>query len=464
MNLIILENILFGKSKNKPFFGIIAFICSIFLIPLQNFFSVGIILFLIITINLFLVISLISSKNGLIPCSRYLFLVAPGFLQLFVYAITSGSVTVAILANDFIDINLIKFVATISTIGAASANLGFCFKPFILTIQTNKFLYSNGVNNIILFLFIMFAIYYGYSLGDSLFETGQYATNTNSTKTVVGVVNVFYFYFLSLFILAKFWVKNNYRVLSYNIYLFIIILIIFYVAIKGVRQDSIGLLLAIFAILFAKKNVQNNNSPYFYVLLLFFISWIGSTITGGLRENFSSESLVSLSNSLPFFLISGGYVVFNMNTASMTIGTLNVIPYKIIEKGYLLGKTYLDWIPRTLPEFILKNRPEGPEFDMHYNGIWFGWGGIHEIAEAYWNFGYIGIVIIPFVISYFLNSFGKSFLRGNLLYATIPVVWLIMMPRWIWYQSFALYKSTITMLIIVFIFNTLLKKQTVNAK
>lgn len=240
----------------------------------------------------------------------------------------------------------------------------------------------------------------------------------------------------------------------------IILTIIIYVAIKGVRQDSIGLLLALFAIVYAKRIVDKNNSPYFYVIILFFISWIGSTITGGLRENFTAESLSSLSSSLPFFLISGGYVVFNMNTASMTIGTLNVIPYKINENGYLFGKSYFDWIPRTLPEFILKNRPEGPEFHMNHNGIWFGWGGIHEVAEAYWNFGYIGVIIVPFIISYLLNSFGKSLMRSSLLLATIPVVWLITMPRWIWYQNFALYKSTITMLIIAFILNKILVNNT----
>jgi len=137
-----------------------------------------------------------------------------------------------------------------------------------------------------------------------------------------------------------------------------------------------------------------------------------------------------------------------MNTASMTIGTLNILPYKLLEKGFLYGQTYLDWIPRTFPDFIYPNRPIGPEFEMKIGDEWFGWGGIHEASEAYWNFGILGIIFIPFFISYLLNSLGKTFLRSNSFLSAIPIVWLIMMPRWIWYQTFALYKSTLTMIVI----------------
>ncbi|HQT58831.1 hypothetical protein [Daejeonella sp.] len=310
--------------------------------------------------------------------------------------------------------------------------------------------------------FILFAVYYGSSLGKSLIEIKQYATNTESTKTVVGVINVFYFYFLALFFVYRFWLYDKFSFVDYKIYMVIILVIVGYIALRGVRQDSIGLVLAVFAISYSRKFVRKDKAMYPFVLLLFFISWVGSTFTGALREDATASSLAGLLTRMPFIMFSKGYIVFNMNTASMTIGTLNVIPYKLIDTGYLYGESFLNWIPRTLPEFLLSNRPEGPEFAMHYNDIWFGWGGIHEVAEEFWNFGYLGVLLLPLTFSYLLNSLGKSFLRSGSFFMAIPVVWLIMMPRWIWYQIFALYKSTITMFIIallLFVLFDVKKKQ-----
>jgi hypothetical protein len=156
-----------------------------------------------------------------------------------------------------------------------------------------------------------------------------------------------------------------------------------------------------------------------------------------------------------FFKTFQGYIALNLDTASMTVGTLNVIPYKIVEKGYLYGSSYLDWIPRTLPSFLYENRPEDLAFQMHYNGDWFGWGGVHEVAEAYWNFGVLGAVLIPLLISLILNLLGNKLINSKSLYSAIPLVWLIMLPRYVWYQSFGFYKSTIVLFFLVFLISSL---------
>ena len=237
-------------------------------------------------------------------------------------------------------------------------------------------------------------------------------------------------------------------------------MVVLYIAIRGVRQDSIGFLLAFYAIIKSKNYILKEKSIYRFVLFLFFISWIGSVITGLLRESLTVENLLTIIQN-PFALftiISSNYVVFNMNTASMTIGTLNILPLKIQDQGYLYGKTFFDWLPRTLPEIIYPNRPIGPEFNMNHNNEWFGWGGIHETSEIYWNFGIIGIIIIPMIISYVINSLGKSLLRSNSALSAIPIVWLIMMPRWSWYQLFALYKSTFVMIILSFFITSITDK------
>ena len=460
-NPVALEKILFGKTHIVTY-GIGAFLMSILLIPVYSYFSALILLILITGINSLIVLSLVKNHHGLIPCSRYLFLIAPGYLQLFVYVVTAGQISVAILANNFITEDIITFVALISTVGAASANMGFILKPLSFTLSFPRKNISKGLTPLFLIFFILFALYYGNSLGKSLLDIKQYATNTEATKTVVGVINVFYFYFLALFFVYRFWLYDKFSFGDYNIYMVIILVIVGFVALRGVRQDSIGLVLAVFAISYARRFIRKDKSMYLFVLVLFFISWVGSTFTGALREDATASSLTGLFTKLPFIMFSKGYIIFNMNTASMTIGTLNVIPYKLIDTGYLYGESFLNWIPRTLPEFLLSNRPEGPEFAMHYNDIWFGWGGIHEVAEVFWNFSYLGVLFLPLIFSYLLNSLGKSFLRSGSFFMAIPVVWLIMMPRWIWYQIFALYKSTLTMFIIallLFVLFDVKKKQ-----
>ena len=301
-------------------------------------------------------------------------------------------------------------------------------------------------------LFALVAIYYARTIGESLLTSKVYASGTEDPNPVrIGTLNVFFFFFFSLFFFYRFWM-TEYTRREKIFYICITLCIITYVALRGVRQDSIGFLLAIFSISYASKLQFKGKPLYYFVFFLFCLSWLGSLFSGLIRSDFTFETLqMVVGNPFVFFFsIRGNYPTVNLDTASMTIGTLNVIPYKIEEQGYLLGKTFIDWLPRTFPQFMLPSRPEDPAYEMHYNGDWFGWGGIHEAAEEYWNFGFIGVIILPFLFSYLINSLGKSFIRSGSFFSAIPIVWLIMMPRWIWYQVFALYKSTFVMCLIIY--------------
>jgi hypothetical protein len=349
---------------------------------------------------------------------------------------------------------IIKTVAVLSTMAGTSSLLGFMCKPIVVFSKTNLNLekYFN-LRNLLFILFILFAIFYAITIGESLFVTGSYGNDEGVDSVLkIGTLNVFYFYFISIFfIIVSMEIKLS--KFSSKLYSTIFYFVIFYIAIRGVRQDSLGVILALIVLTYLIN--KKSTIVHFKIMILFFFSWFASVFTGIIRANFSLSTILSspIQLFISLFKQVNDYLVLNLDTASMTIGTLNVIPYKINEKGYLLGSSYLQWLPRTLPSFIYPERPEDISFQMHYNGEWFGWGGIHEVGEAFWNFGAIGVLLVPFIFSYIMNSFGKSFLKSKSLYTAIPIVWIIMMPRYIWYQGFAFYKSTITVFLIIYFLN-----------
>ena len=454
-----LEFILLGNSKNT-YRAFIPLLFSIVFGLISN--SVHPLLFVaLILISNYLSVRLLIKYNlGLIPCSLFLFVVSPGVIQSVIWHLSGGGISVALLGNDYLNSQTVNFVGVISTISGASSVAGFLIMPSILKLKYSK-INNNDISILISFVcFIICGILYARSTGESIISTGGYISDSQESKsTSIGTLNVFFFFFFSYFFIFKYWIGNITKYELY-FYFFATSLVVLYIAIRGVRQDSIGFLLAFYAIIKSKKYITKEKSIYKFVLFLFFISWIGSVITGLLRESLTIENLLSiiLNPFALFTIISSNYVIFNMNTASMTIGTLNVLPLKIQDQGYLYGKTFIDWLPRTLPEIIYPNRPLGPEFSMNHNNEWFGWGGIHETSEIYWNFGIIGIIFIPMIISYIINSMGKSFLRSTSPFSAIPIVWLIMMPRWSWYQLFALYKSTFVMIILgIFVISILNK-------
>jgi hypothetical protein len=446
-----LEIILLGTSKNK-YESFIPLLISILVGVISNFVNPIVFVFLILFANYLSVRLLIKYKLGLLPCSLFLFIVSPGVIQTVIWYLSQGNISVALLGNDYLNTKTVNFVGIISTISGASSVTGFLLMPAIFKLNFSK-INKNDFSILISFvLFMICGILYARSTGESIISTGGYISDSQESKsTSIGTLNVFFFFFFSYFFIFKFWLG---KITKYELYFYLTttIIVVLYIAMRGVRQDSIGFLLALYAIIKSKKYITNEKGVYKFVLTLFFISWIGSVVTGLLRESLTFENLLTIAQN-PFALftiISSNYVVFNMNTASMTIGTLNVLPLKIQDQGYLYGKTFLDWLPRTLPEIIYPDRPIGPEYSMNHNNEWFGWGGIHETSEIYWNFGIIGIIFIPMIISYLINSVGKSFLRSNSPFSAIPIVWLIMMPRWSWYQLFALYKSTFVMIILSF--------------
>lgn len=398
-----------------------------------------------------------KSSLGLIPNLRFFLLVSPAFLQCIFWYFSNDSIRVALLANSYINDDIIRFSATISLVAASSSMIGFTLKPFNINIKSYNLTKIYNLNYIYLILFFLFTFLYTSSVGYSLIEVNSYGTQSKNTNINIGTLNVFMFFFLCLY-----YITINIKLSKFTprkIISFFVILSLFNLALRGIRQDPFGLLITLFLLNYLYEYKKFNNiNKHFLVMKLLILFWIFSVFTGAVRNDFSLNVftiLISFFNL--FFKFNDGYLIFNLDTASMVIGTLNVIPYKLSETGYLLGQSYLDWLPRTLPSILHSNRPLSLAYEMKYNSTWFGWGGIHEVAESYYNFGLLGVVILPFFISYLLKSLGKSFIKSYSLYTAIPVVWLIMMPRYIWYQTFALYKSTLTIILLIYIISFTIK-------
>lgn len=112
---------------------------------------------------------------------------------------------------------------------------------------------------------------------------------------------------------------------------------------------------------------------------------------------------------------------------------------KMISAGneFILGQSYFDFFPRTLPEFIYADRPSPLSADVTLQG------GIHEIAEAYLNFGVFGVLVVPFVISFFLGMM-RSFAGSGGYFTKIFYLCVCgALVRGVWYQTFTLYKSSL---------------------
>jgi hypothetical protein len=154
-----------------------------------------------------------------------------------------------------------------------------------------------------------------------------------------------------------------------------------------------------------------------------------------------------------------GIRVVNSESADLdfTFGTFSGIAatfYNTVglcDDGFLLfrlGGSYLDFIPRTLPELLYPDRPTDLAWIFADSGLTSG-GGIFELAEAYLNFGVIGCIVVPLVITWLIARLSLHAERDR--HFTAMMAYLVVVSlffRGIWYQTFALYKTMLTWLLI----------------
>ena len=124
--------------------------------------------------------------------------------------------------------------------------------------------------------------------------------------------------------------------------------------------------------------------------------------------------------------------------------------YSVPERvGYLSGLTYLGAISFWVPRAIWRDKPHGAGY---YNGrlIFGGKAGIPPgaISEAFWNFGFLGILLMGFINGVLVSVFCRFF-EANLSSVGAAVVYLIVLKTGLSISSLALTALFQTMIFVV---------------
>lgn len=224
---------------------------------------------------------------------------------------------------------------------------------------------------------------------------------------------------------------------------------------RGARMDPMTLIfaLSVLFLLFKKQRLRLNIKVLTYLALAFFVL----QVWGGIRHDLSAadisklESIIhglykdDVNSETPIYFRQG-----TMNNLSLSVATV----IYAIEKNdidYRLGSSYLDYIARTPPAFLYPDRPVSLAWVSAelYGGSGAG-GGFNEMAESYINFGVLGSLIIPGVISFILSYSLRQFMinQYNIMRSLVFFSMLAVFFRGLLYESFTFYKVFVTAVII----------------
>jgi len=397
-------------------------------------------------------------KLGVIPIFSYFFICGPGLTEYVIHYVSNGELNVAILAQDYITVDMLREYASASVLGGAASIIGFMtsFKRLKVAISKKKItnIKIKGYLNVVVFsLFAVVIIYFTHTQGGSIFAHGSYgaALEKKSVTSVIGVLNVIFIYFFFVSFILKH--EEDLFLKKINITFMLISLgLLLFLASRGVRQDPFGVIVTVILIKYLSNGSKNLLK---YSVLTFIMAWFFTVISGQFRYTVNFDFLHDLGAAF-FKTTNDGTLFFNLDTASSVVGTFHVAYINIHDFGdFLYGQSYLDWLPRTLPAFIMPDRPLSLAWNMEINGEAFAMGGVQDIAEQYWNFGRAGVVFLSFLISHIVGVLSVTFLQKNSFLIAIPLVWFATLPRWHWYQTFVLYKGFLTILVLAFLLHML---------
>ena len=297
--MIRLEQILFGYFKGRKQILLI-YLITLFVALVSNFLPLKVLFVTIFMIASSIAFFLIRSKPGIIPIARFFFIISPGFIQFLLWVLFDGGIRIGFLANNYITESIVRQVAVLSTVASVSSVLGFYLKPFYINLRLTTQLINDRIVMLSFLFFILFGLIYAKTLGPSILETGVYADSGGEEvdRYKFGTLNVFYFYFFSLFYVNKNFILDKKQDLL-NAYILIALLVVFFLALRGIRQDSLGLILAIISIYLAEKRITANKGLYSFVFFMFILSWLGAVLTSVIRSDFNlTEILLVFSNPL----------------------------------------------------------------------------------------------------------------------------------------------------------------------
>lgn len=130
-----------------------------------------------------------------------------------------------------------------------------------------------------------------------------------------------------------------------------------------------------------------------------------------------------------------------------TPGNIAISLYQLLDAlhagttEFQLGKSYLDYLPRTLPSILYPNRPR----DFSIPNVNLGQGSLYFLTEAYANFGLAGVALVSAVVGWlFGTAANQATMRPSFATTLIFLLVFALLIRSTWYQFFGLYKSLLT--------------------
>lgn len=215
--------------------------------------------------------------------------------------------------------------------------------------------------------------------------------------------------------------------------------------IRGGRQDVISGLIGFFIVHAVVARTSPSVTPR--ALALGAAGVLFMEYFGFLRSQVISTSVDfgdQLSQMVVFYTdINDVFALSTFSPIATTFAnTVYAVQHGLAE--HLWGRSYLEYIPRTPPEFLFPGRP------ADYAWIFTRWrlaagGGFFELAEVYFNFGPVGALFVPGTISFVVAGLyfkAASQRSKSALYLLFGILSIFL--RGALYQTFAYYKAFVT--------------------
>jgi hypothetical protein len=405
----------------------------------------GLFFFLVSLLNVLLL--MIYFRHAFLFQLRLIFLSAVGIFAGIVKLINPDLVfsPVGLQVQTF-QIGVMMFgLTSVALLGAA---IGFNMIRSPIPSYCEPPLFKNWSSKIIFYISVPFIIWIGIlsaaSYGPPIWD-GVYASD-GAEGQLLGNLQSMGIIFLTLaFISAKRLKENRYRLLS----LFLIgYLLIWGILIRGGRLEFLSGLLTIFI----ATQVSEGKSPVISFKKYLYLAGAAvlMEVFGYLRATLASTPAETMFEMYQRFYESGLIFAGTLSgIASTFANVLHMIRYEVVDFQY--GLPYLEYILRSPPQFLYPDRPRDLSsiFEIY---SYASMGGFFELAEAYLNFGVVGVFLVPFFLSWLIAYIYKQSIRGHNFSFFLLLGLISVFPRGAWYQSFAYYKSLLTGALIFLIY------------
>jgi hypothetical protein len=239
---------------------------------------------------------------------------------------------------------------------------------------------------------------------------------------------------------------------SWKIILFItsFIYIVYSQILMGVRQDAMSTLFGLL-ILYGVVNRREIGLKLSYIPIIV-VSYIFFEVWGVVRTLFAEGIPITSIVTSAFLNIGGATDAVRMGTISPIATTFSNTVWMIENNiiGYSLGQSYWEWILRIPPEALYPNRPVDYAWLFSEYGLSAG-GGFFELAEVYMNFGLLGALIVPGIVSFLIaKSYYYAFYRQSMFSYFLLFSFLTIFLRGTWYQTFAFFRAFLVCMLLYF--------------